>query len=820
MRFVRPIILLAIACPFVWVGGKSVAESDPDKALMPDPHLASSFPVWKIAENMDLSDRNWGPVAHEGERSSRTARGGRGAAVIPVKVWWGKSFRPAEGTIYDLRISYKDTATQPIVFLTHGGFAKYWGLGEVHRFGGAGDGKWKVALVPVSWDLICRKNVPFQGPSDMTEFGIEADRDLPVESVQVLPAAPDAADRYGRETREWVARVQADNRAKANQDASTDARRRGAESQGAETRPGRRPPRALGARQSPVLPDSMKNQPMVAYVRTWLVPLMQTAAPQRGEAGAPLAIRMARNEYEPAAFGVYANGQDLRNVTFSVSPLEGADGELACQVDLRTIEYSVVPTGGRREGVTGYSMFPMRLWPMYPVDVPKGGSQQFWIDVHTLGEKSKPGKYSGTVTIKADGAATSLPIEVEVLPVTLLTMQQAGLDLGGCSGQVPAQDLKCLAEHNHTGMDIWFGGTQPQMRVIDGKIQFDWTYLDDWMAAAKRYGMDHMMWFMGGDPYGFPDTLNAERDFYRTTASGQSQQLRTEFIERLNKDPDKVLPEDRPRYQEFIRQLAQHAKANNWPDKFIIHPFDEPAKWVQSSHSQNAFHEVIGTGKWIKSHFEDCSALIREAAKGYDNILVGGDMHHAEPSMVFLDDVDVFCTNAIHEDPQLGDKVRKAGVAFWQYSGTNMSTPAHQGRYTFGFFFGAYNSRGALIWAYDAMNRFDTSESTSQWGYGWYTPFGTIYTPFMVGVREGFDDRRWMETYKKLVGEAASEELLDAIGKKAIEQRTRGGRDTVSDFFAEMKRVDQLNDWRDQIIEAVLRASKAGSAGGRTAAVR
>ena len=136
-----------------------------------------------------------------------------------MQAWWGKSFRPAEGTVYDLKITYKDTATKPVVFLTHGGFAKYWGLGEVHRFGGAGDGQWKTAIVPVSWDLICRKNVPFQGPSDMTEFGIEADKDLPIESIQIMPAAADAADRYGRETRAWIAKAQADKRAKASQSA-------------------------------------------------------------------------------------------------------------------------------------------------------------------------------------------------------------------------------------------------------------------------------------------------------------------------------------------------------------------------------------------------------------------------------------------------------------------------------------------------------------------------------------------------------------------------------------------------------------------------
>jgi hypothetical protein len=442
---------------------------------------------------------------------------------------------------------------------------------------------------------------------------------------------------------------------------------------------------------------------------------------------------------------------------------------------------------------------------MYAVNIPAGQSHWFWITLHMLDDKTRPGTYAGTVRIQADGASGQLPIEVEVLPVHLLTMQEAGLELGAC-GFPSLQEQRDLAAHNHTGMDIWFGGTQPQIRLIDGAIRFDWTYLDDWMGSARKYGMNHMMWFLGGDPYGFPDTMNAERDFYRATATNPSQELRKEFLDKLNADPEKVLPEVRPRYQAFIHQLAQHAKANNWPDKLIIHPFDEPAKWIQNKAGENSFHKIIGAGPWIKPHFQDCSALIREAAKGYDNILVGGDMHHAEPSMPLLNDVDVFCTNAIHEDAALGNKVRKAGVAFWQYSGTGTSTPAHQGRYTFGFFFGAYNSRGSLIWAFDAMDRFDTSNGTGQWGYGWYTPFGTVFTPFMVGVREGFDDRRWMETYKKLVGEDKAKALLEKIGQQAIEQRTRAGRDTVNDFFAEMKRTDQLNVWRDEIINAVLDA--------------
>ncbi len=115
-------------------------------------------------------------------------------------------------------------------------------------------------------------------------------------------------------------------------------------------------------------------------------------------------------------------------------------------------------------------------------------------------------------------------------------------------------------------------------------------------------------------------------------------------------------------------------------------------------------------------------------------------MHIAAPCLALLKDVDVFCTNAIHEDAQLPDKVRAVGVQFWQYRGTGDHAPAHQARFTFGFFFGAYDSRGSLIWAYDSTNRFDTSNpGGGQWGYGWYAP---ATASRRTGVERGVDGAR------------------------------------------------------------------------------
>ena len=100
----------------------------------------------------------------------------------------------------------------------------------------------------------------------------------------------------------------------------------------------------------------------------------------------------------------------------------------------------------------------------------------------------------------------------------------------------------------------------------------------------------------------------------------------------------------------------RHAKEKNWPEQ-ILTPFDEPDKWRQSRQ---------GTGKWIRPQFEQCCNLIHEA---WPATRVYGSMHHA-PAILFLPVMNVFCTNAVGEDPALGDKVRKGGKTFWQYSGT------------------------------------------------------------------------------------------------------------------------------------------------------
>jgi len=191
------------------------------------------------------------------------------------------------------------------------------------------------------------------------------------------------------------------------------------------------------------------------------------------------------------------------------------------------------------------------------------------------------------------------------------------------------------------------------------------------------------------------------------------------------------------------------------------------------------------------------------------DVVVSATIHHAEPGMPFLEDVDLVSTNAIHEDLKLGDKVRAAGKVFWQYSGCNATQPPAIPRYTYGFYFGAFQSSGGVTWAMNWSRGFDLSDS-EWWAYSWYTPFGTITSPAYEGMREGLDDRRLIETCRRAFqGNADAEGLLKSILAEAVQARAKGGTDTVNDFYNSPQQVAKLDAWRNRLLDELLKLSKA-----------
>ncbi|MFH1709247.1 MAG: hypothetical protein ABIF71_15200 [Planctomycetota bacterium] len=760
-----------------------------------------------IASLTGLAAAVWTPGTIDGRTAAVLKAGANG--TVPLTAWWGAGLRPAEGAAFLAQVGFKDTADAPIVVKV---FAGLPGTYEVHRIGGFKDGAWKTALVPLPWDMVMR--VP---GTDRTElvFTAPPGADVPMEKIVIVTGDPVADEaRWSAETRDWTARVQAAKRAKA------------------------------------VVPEPQKSVPagdaaVTAFVRPYHTLINTSSAPQAGETGVPVRIRCAQNEAEPAQFGVYANGRDLANVqvTLAVSPV--ADGRaLAAVVDLRTAEYAVTSKG---------NLFPQRLWPAYAVAIPAGRSHLFWVTVTTTAGTSVPGTYRGMIKITADGLpAAELALEIEVLPIRLLTMTEAGLTMGGCtSGLLPAHELKTLVAYNHNGIDLWYSGFAPGIVRKSAKaFDLDFTIADDFMKHVAAAGIRNFVYFLGGNPYGFPDTCTLERELYCRALKDASDMMgfRLEFLKRTCEAPDKVLADIRPLFVQWAKKLMAHAAEAGWPEP-ILTPFDEPAKWVQEQNKARVYYYkkpdgrdsvdkikfpedekfkkdladkgitpqllgIGGAGKWIKGHFKDACAAIHE---GWPKARIYGSIHHNQPGtgwdknqgICFLEDLEVFCTNAIHEDNKLGDKVRAGGPTkeFWQYSGGGDSATPSEGRYTFGFFFGSFNSRGSLAWAYNWGERFDTS-SGDNWLYAWTTPYGVVPAPYFVGVREAWDDRRYIETLRsaaKAAGKAAeAEELLGRLFDRASKTRTEGGRDTVSDFWARTNDPAALDTMRNEVIAMLL----------------
>lgn len=706
------------------------------------------------------------PLTSEG--SPWTSRDGEWAlpaaaqGVLEAPAWWPGN-RPAQDQGAVLEFEYLDSFAHPARAEVYGGMGTSRPYSELHRFGGEADGKWKQARIPATPDLL----FAFE-PRHTARFRLTA-ASGPLRARGFRLAAPRDGDkqRYDAETRAWIAREQ--RRAQVH-------------------------PEGLPGKQAPVLAPAWAASPLVPYRRNWMDLVRPWSAPQAGESVEGLKVRLFRNEMEPLQLGVFANGRKLSNVQVSVQPVTGADGGAIVSILPRVAEYAKV----RSSITTGYNLswFPQRLWPAYPFDVAAGTSGMVWLVLGTREDTSRSGLYKTSVRFTADGLEdVVVPLTIEVLDSRLLTMEEAGLKLGGCTtGLVPEFELRFLRAYNHNMVNIWYQSVRPLLARQGESFSMDFRVMDDWMASARRAGIGDLVYFLGGDPYIFPRTMRLGESLAETVLGIDGNGWAA--LSERNRDavPEKVAP----LMVEWSRRFAQHAREAGWPN-VILTPFDEPAKHVQ-------YHQQLGMLSFIRPQFKQQVGLLRQGAP---QAQIYGSIHHYAPGIGFLEDIDVFCTNAIAENPRLPEEVLGAGKTFWEYSGTTDSGLPASARYTFGFYFASHGSTGSLVWAYNWGERFDTLDG-SNWMYAWNTPFDVIPSPYMEGMREAWDDRRLIES----VRQAAKKRGVDISGflgrlfADVARARGVGGNDTVNDFWDRSTNDRLMDEWRERLVNELLTLEK------------
>ena len=682
--------------------------------------------------------------------------------VLEAPAWWAGN-RPAHDQAAVLEFEYLDSFPHAARAEVYSGMGTTRPYSEMHRFGGEADGRWKQVRIPATPDFL----FAFE-PRHTVRFRLTATSGaLRARGFRLVAPRDGDEQRYGAETRAWIAREQ--RRAEVY-------------------------PEGLPGKQAPLLAPAWAGRPLVPYRRNWMDLVRPWSAPQAGESVAGLKVRLFRNEFEPLQLGVFANGRKLSNVRVSVQPVKGADGRETVTIVPRVAEYAKI-----RGGVTaGYNLswFPQRLWPAYPFDVADGSSGMVWLVVGTREDTSRGGLYETSVRFTADGLDdVVVPLSIEVLDSRLLTMEEAGLKLGGCTtGLVPEFELRFLRTYNHNMVNIWYQAIRPELARQGDSFSMDFRVMDEWMASARRAGIGDLVYFLGGNPYIFPRTMHLGESLAETVLG--IDRAGWAALSALNRDavPEKVAP----LMVEWSRRFAEHARDAGWPN-VILTPFDEPAKHVQ-------YVPDLGMLSFIKPQFKQQVGLLRQGAP---QAQIYGSIHHYAPGIGFLEDVDVFCTNAIAENPRLPEEVRRAGKTFWEYSGTTDSGLPAAARYTFGFYFASHGSTGSLVWAYNWGERFDTLDG-SNWMYAWNTPFDVIPSPYMEGMREAWDDRRLIETVRQAARKKGVDisEFLGRLFADVARSRGAGGNDTVDDFWDRSTNDRLMDEWRDRLVNELLTLQK------------
>ena len=675
---------------------------------------------------------------------------------------WFDGNRPARGEMVVLELEYLDNYGLPAVAEVRAGMdTERGGWFELHRFGGATTGQWASVRIPTPADLIWRDSA-----EETIRFRLKSSSELTIRNPRLTSPRPDEEEIWAAETREWVHREQHE-RVHIN-------------------------PIYWRNRQTPVLEREKAFAPMVVFSRDYLHLIDPRSAPQAGETRYPVEIRMFLNESQPLQFGVYANDKDLENVQVKIDPI----AKTSLDFTVRVAEYSIV-----KSEQAGYFLdyFPQRLWPAYPFRVSEGRSHLVLVDLHSEANRTTSGTYRTQVHFSADGIETvSVPVVIEIMPIRLLTMQEAGLRMGGCTtGLLPEYEMEALNRYNHNMINLWYAGVRPQF-IKEGKdFALGFEVMDDFMTRARRQGFDDIVYFLGGNPPLFPRTMNWPR-----TIAEELHDIRGEGWRQLSfQDPYNIPAILVDEMIEWARLFGEHVAASDWPN-VILTPFDEPAKWVEGS----------GNLLFIKDQFTKQIELLR---RGWPEVEVYGSIHYYYGGIDFLEHLDIFCTNINVHPPRLsvfgdrhrkvGEEVREAGVEFWEYAGCNDKGLPARARYVFGHYFGSHDSRGSLAWAYNWGNRFDTIDGNN-WMYAWNTPFDLVPAPYLIGMREAWDDRRLRETVRRLAREKGVDLMAfwGRLHKEIAQQYILAQPDTVVGFWEKAKENRSMDRWKTEMTEKVL----------------
>jgi len=447
----------------------------------------------------------------------------------------------------------------------------------------------------------------------------------------------------------------------------------------------------------------------------------------------PLSLRLARNEWEGGAVLVYTAaaqaGLKLRagELTKDGEPLSG-------RVRVKHVTWDKV-------GTPPLSMArPSHWWaqPESGIETHPDRVSMFCLDVFA-GPDAVPGRYQGHVEVvdSSGRVQARLAVQVDVLAIDLVSPAESDYRLGFFSDVLPTPRMQqTLMEHNCNTFAVWADGTFATVRVSrDSQLQLDFTHLDQQLQSAGQLGFGPIVWFLAGPPDQFPQTLDLEKELLRASLVSQGKVAPardTRFPRYLNdyykSNRDRVEAPVKDLLGEWCKLVAEHAATASWP-QLALCPMDHPDFKYQ--------HYM----EWAKSRYSQTASLVRDSSDG--RLKVFGLIRQAEGSVLF-EDCDLICLSELADEPELFERVRTEKGMVWGYAKCRFDATFAHGRYLAGIRPMQQRADGVMVWGLE-MGR------ENAWRY---VAGRAIPSAGMVGIREGGDDRRYLEAWLRAVPDA------------------------------------------------------------------
>jgi hypothetical protein len=573
-----------------------------------------------------------------------------------------------------------------------------------------------------------------------------------------------------------------------------------------------------GSEKLPETTPEMEAAGAAAFISPYMTDILPDYLPSTAELNASkVQLFAAKGESEPFVIGVRTLSKD-KTVSLQVSDLKNGEKIFSKEdVSIRMgLPYEAKVRVGRNPDNSNKYEDKMRSMVMIkPPEgkwkFPKNYSLCYVVDFH-VPASAEPGTYEGTVKVLADDATVkTVSVSLEVLPFSLKTNNfhagAFGISYkrfpGGFLGYFePMVEIDSRYGYNlaggffNKGRDIPFKKGSAPLEIDTENERFQ--KFDEVMQRLKKYGMGQVAfwnWGASGNVEHFNGIL-ADAGYGKIdTESGKKG------------------------FGEICKAIKDAEKKYGWPE-LVINPFDE------SLDDPIATKEVMKAMPIVQAASPETRIYMTEWHQGYTKIYQskgdvlkgkkrpGDDVHEkiTEPPMF---NFHVIGSNIGSQDSRaIQDQV---GGEYWAYGGATKVSP--QTRYLYGYQGYRTGSEAVLVWA----NWRGTLE-----GDGWTVNFIIPDDPSGIGeakakadihgpalpsvrsvlVREGVDDRKYIETLKYYARTKKSKEDLDYL--KELQGRCKelasmsgvGGRENVE---ADVSNTDAFQAMRAEVKDRILK---------------